>query len=258
MFTSGYQREYQQSQASAKLISSPIQARDVDDQNLVLQFRAYNSTKRGTEADGVNFQQHNSETWNVQGSDDQAPSATNIQVRESNLKVAFEVEGTSTSQTPLDQAREADDDVVVEEHNMLVSFTQPVHPATAAAPSPAKMSDPNTINQLSKVPDASAHHFDSRAMRIDATKSEQQADDMYSYQNTTSDDEEGTALDASQTQNTAINQISNSSYKKRKLKKLRTQQQSELAQHIKEQQKKVLESLGAGAQGLDKMAEILD
>jgi uncharacterized membrane protein YheB (UPF0754 family) len=81
---------------------------------------------------------------------------------------------------------------------------------------------------------------------------------MYSYQNTTSDDEEGTALDASQTQNTAINQISNSSYKKRKLKKLRTQQQSELAQHIKEQQKKVLESLGAGAQGLDKMAEILD
>ena len=252
MFRSDYQREYQQSQASAKLISSPIQARDVDDQNLVLQFRAYNSTKRGTEADGVNFQQHNSETWNVQGSDDQAPSATNIQVRESNLKVAFEVEGTSTSQTPLDQAREAD------EHNMLVSFTQPVHPATAAAPSPAKMSDPNTINQLSKVPDVSAHHFDSRAMRIDATKSEQQADDLHSYQNTTSDDEEGTALDASQTQNTAINQISNSSYKKRKLKKLRTQQQSDLAQHIKEQQKKVLESLGAGAQGLDKMAEILD
>jgi hypothetical protein len=102
MFASDYQREYQQSQASAKLISSPIQARDVDDQNLVLQFRAYNSTKRGTEADGANFQQHNSETWHVQGSEDQAPSATNIQVRESNLnianaKVAFEVEGISTS-----------------------------------------------------------------------------------------------------------------------------------------------------------------
>jgi hypothetical protein len=88
---------------------------------------------------------------------------------------------------------------------MLVSFTQPVHPSTAAAPSPVKISDPNTINHLSKVPDTSAHHFDSRAIRIDATKSEQQADDLNSYQNTTSEDDEGTALDASQTQNTAIN-----------------------------------------------------
>ena len=66
-----------------------------------------------------------------------------------------------------------------------------------------KISNPNTINELSKIPENSDQNFDSRAARINATKSEQEVENLLSYQNTS--EEEATALDASQTQNTAIN-----------------------------------------------------